>query len=198
MRELTVREKVLLGACIGAIFIVVNGFAARSILKNLSGGDGEIRSLRSQLADHEMRLEDAPAAEAREKWLIEMMPRLGNSTLGKEQGDLLQALQDECFERKLTIERQSLQEIEYNNFYTEVAVRLEIKGDEAVVTEWLTTLQGPEKFQVIKNLEIELDLRSREPEPQAECEITVAKWFVPDSSGVSPAESDKESSGEQG
>ena len=187
MRELTVREKVLLGACFGVIFIVANGFAARSILKNLSGGDSEIRNLKSELADYEMWLEDAPAAEAREKWLIEMMPRLGNSTLGKEQGDLLQALQDELFERKLTIDRQSLQDIEYNNFYTEVAVRLEIEGDEAVVTEWLTTLQSPEKFQVIKSLEMELDLRSREAEPQAECEITVARWFVPDSAGSSPS-----------
>lgn len=50
-----------------------------------------------------------------------------------------------------------------------------------MVTEWLTTLQSPEKFQVIKDLEMELDLRSREPEPQAKCEITVARWFVPDS-----------------
>ena len=100
---------------------------------------------------------------------------------------MLQTLQDELFERKLTIDRQSLQDIEYNNFYTEVAVRLEIEGDEAVVTEWLTTLQSPEKFQVIKSLEMELDLRSREAEPQAECEITVARWFVPDSASSSPS-----------
>jgi len=67
IRELTFREKVLLGACFGAIFIVANGFAARAILKNFSGGEGGIRNLRSELADYEMWLEDAPAAEAREK-----------------------------------------------------------------------------------------------------------------------------------
>tara|TARA_R110000850_G_scaffold6593_31_gene25530 strand:- start:2898 stop:3485 length:588 start_codon:yes stop_codon:yes gene_type:complete len=179
---MTVREKWLLGACFGVIFLVGNGFAARSIVKNLRGSGDEIQALKSQLADHQMWLEYAPRAKAREEWMQEKMPRLGASTLGKEQGDFLQALQDDLFDRKLKIDQQSLQEIGYENFFTEVAVRLTVRGDEAVVTEWLTTLQSPELFQVIKAIELEIDLKSREPEPQAVCQITIARWYVPDSS----------------
>lgn len=188
MRELTAREKWMLGLCIGVIFLVVNGFAARSVLKVLRGSDSKIRTLKSTLADSEMWLDETPKAEAREKWLAANMPRLGENTLGKLQGDLIQSLQDEIFNRKLRIDRQSLQDIVQNQFYTEVAVRLEIKGAEREVLEWLTTLQGPDRFQIIKELELELDTRSRELEPQAECEITIARWFDPATGESIPVE----------
>lgn len=181
MRELTAREKILLGACFAVIFLVANGFAARSVVKNLRGSGDLITQLENELADHEMWLQDAEKADVRERWLAENLPSLADTTLGKEQGDLLQAMQDDLFERKLKIEQQSLQDIVYDNFYTEVAVRLTIRGEEAEVIEWLTTLQSPERFQVIKALELKIDLKSREPEPQAICQITIARWFFPDS-----------------
>tara|TARA_R110002096_G_scaffold196404_9_gene379275 strand:- start:1420 stop:2016 length:597 start_codon:yes stop_codon:yes gene_type:complete len=180
MQALKTREKILLGICVGTIFLIANGFVARSIVSKLGGGSGKIRVLENELADYEMWLDDAPKAESREKWMQGVMPRL-SSTLGKEQGDLLQELQDELLDRKLKIEQQSLQDIVYENFYTEVAVRLTIRGEEAVVTEWLTTLQSPEKFQVIKSLELKIDLKSKEPEPQAICQITIARWLDPNS-----------------
>lgn len=184
MRALTVREKWLLGMCFGVIFIVGNAFAARSVLKVLRGSDAKIATLQSTLADHEMWVEGAPKAEAREKWLGETMPPLGGVSMGKLQGDLIQSLQDDLFERKLKIERQSLQDIVNSAFYTEVSVRLEVKGAEAVVLEWLTTLQGPERFQIIKSLELKLDTKSKEIEPQAACQITIARWYHPESGEV--------------
>lgn len=186
MRALTVREKWLLGLCFGVVFVVGNAFAARSVLKVLRGSDAKIAELESTLADYEMWVEDAPRAEARERWLNENMPPLGGATLGKLQGDLIQSMQDEVYNRKLRIDRQSLQDIVVGNFHTEVAVRLDIKGPETEVVDWLTTLQAPGKFQVIKELELELDTRSRELLPQAECEITIARWYRPDS-GDEPA-----------
>jgi hypothetical protein len=181
MRALTLREKWLLGLCLGVIFIVGNAFATRSILKVLRGSDARIADLKSTLADYEMWLEDAPKAATREKWLAEKMPPLDGASMGKLQGDLIQSLQDDLFERKLRIEQQSLQDIVTSAFYTEVSVRLRVKGNEAVVLEWLTTLQGPEKFQIIKSLALKLDTKSKEIEPQAECEITIARWYHPES-----------------
>jgi hypothetical protein len=166
MRALTVREKWLLGLCFGVIFAVGNGFAARSVLKVLRGSDTKIQTLKNTLADNEMWLDDAPKAEAREKWLEENMPKMTGNTLGKLQGDLIQSLQDELFNRKL---------------------RLEVEGAETAVIDWLTTLQGPDNFQIIKSLELELDNRSRELEPQAECEITIARWYHPETGEAIPA-----------
>lgn len=178
----------MLGLCIGVIFLVVNGFAARSVLKVLRGSDAKIATMKNTLADNEMWLDEAPKAEAREKWLAANMPKLGENTLGKLQGDLIQSLQDEVYNRKLRIDRQSLQDIVQNQFYTEVAVRIEVEGAEREVIDWLTTLQGPDKFQIIKDLELELDTRSRELEPQAECEITIARWFHPETGEPLPVD----------
>jgi hypothetical protein len=188
MRALTLREKWLLGLCFGVIFAVANGFAARSVLKVLRGSDTKIQTLENTLADNEMWLDEAPKAEAREKWLEANMPKMSGNTLGKLQGDLIQSLQDELFNRKLRIDQQSLQEIVNETFYTEVAVRLEVEGAETAVIDWLTTLQGPDQFQVIKSLELELDNRSRELEPQAECEITIARWYHPETGDAIPVE----------
>lgn len=182
----------MLGLCLGVIFLVANGFAARSVLKVLRGSDAKIQTLKNTLADNEMWLDEAPKAEAREKWLEANMPRMSGDTLGKLQGDLIQSLQDDVFNRKLRIDRQSLQDIVYETFYTEVAVRLEVEGAETAVVEWLTTLQSPDKFQIIKNLELELDSRSREIEPQAECEITIARWYRPEAEEAMPAEGEGE------
>ena len=201
MRKLTGREKWLLGLCGASIFGVANAFVARSVWNTLRTGDDRIGELRNRLADQEMWLEDAEKTDARERWLEETMPRLAGSTLGKEQGDLLQAMQDDLFERKLKIERQSLQDIVQENFYTEVAVRLIVRGDESDVVEWLTTLQNPDKFQVIKSLELEIDSRAREEEPQAVCQITIARWFVPDTGTGEPPltkEGSREEEEEQG
>ena len=179
MRELTAREKILLGACFAVTFLVVNGFAARSIVKNLRGSGDKIAALKSELADQEMWLEETAMADARERWLHEKMPTLAGTTLGKEQGDFLQLMQDELFERKLKIEQQSLQDIEQEIFYTEVAVRLRVRGNEADVIDWLISLQGPEEFRVIKAMELEIDSKAKEEEPQAVCEITIARWYAP-------------------
>ena len=198
MRALTVREKWLMGLCFGVIFIVGNAFAARSVLKVLRGSDSKIETLKSTLADHEMWVEEAPKTEAREKWLAGAMPVVGEVSLGKLQGDLIQSLQDDLFERKLKIEQQSLQDIVNEAFYTEVAVRLKVRGEESVVLEWLTPLQGPDRFQIIKSLELELDSKSKEVEPQAECEITIARWDHPESADTITSAEPAEPGGKQG
>jgi|GEM_PF-233815 len=178
MRGLTTREKALLGACLLVIFLVANAILFRSVSKVLRGSEGRITELENTLADYEMWLEEAEEAAAKEKWLRIHMPPL-EGTLGRAQGDLLQAMQDDLFERKIEIEQQSLQDIVEAEYYTEVAVRLRLRGNESDVVEWLTTLQSPEQFQVIKSMQLRLDPRADEEEPQAVCEITLARWFLP-------------------
>lgn len=179
MRALTNREKLLLGSCFAVIFLVANAFAARFVVKNLRGSGDRITELRNQLADHEMWLADAEKAAARERWLDENMPR-SEGRISKELGDLLQSMQDQLYERKIKIEQQSMQETVTENFYTEVAVRFSLRGDEKEVVDWLAGLQGPDKFVVVKSLELKIDPRAQEEEPQAICQITVAKWVSPE------------------
>ncbi|NNE92442.1 MAG: hypothetical protein HKN23_12405 [Verrucomicrobiales bacterium] len=186
MRGLTAREKVLLGLCFLTVFIVVNAFAIRWAVKSLGGGTDNIPDLKNQLADYELWLEDANTWAIRDDWLAKNMPILADGATGKAQGDLLQELQDEMFQRKLKIDRQSLQEPKVTENFQEVSVKFDFRGDAETVIDWLSTLQAPEKFVVIKYLELELDSRSRETEPQAVCELIVARWFRPPGSTLPP------------
>ena len=187
MRGLTTREKRLLGLCVLSIFLVANLFAARAISRSLGGGKEKIRTLEQELAENEMWLEEKELWDRRKAWLDQNLPpslvRQRIST-GNAQGNLMQGLQNELLELKLKIDRQTLVEPKTTDFYDEVAVYLRIEGDAAKVNNWLATLQSPDKFQVIKSLELELDGRSREVEPQAECEITIARWFAPSAGEV--------------
>ena len=177
MKSLSKREKTLLLVCILVIFVMGNLFAVRFVQKNWASKHKEIEALEMKLEDLKMWLGDIDEADAKERWLRINAPR--SKSMTKAQGDLLQFLQDDLFERKIKIEKQSLQEPESNERYQEVAVSLRIRGAEKDVIEWLTTLQGAKKFQVIKGLSLELDRRSREEEPQAVCQIVLARWFAP-------------------
>ena len=187
MRGLTTREKRLLGLCVLSIFLVANLFAARAISRSLGGGKEKIRTLEQELAENQMWLEEKELWDRRRDWLDKKLPpslvRQRIST-GNAQGNLMQTLQNELLELKVKIDRQTLVEPKTTEFYDEVAVYLRIEGDAAKVNNWLATLQSPDKFQVIKSLELELDGRSREVEPQAECEITIARWFAPSAGEV--------------
>lgn len=190
MRGLTTREKRLLGLCLLSIFAVANLFAGRAVMRTLGGGQARITELKNELAENEMWLEEKDLWDRRRDWLDANIPpslaQQGKS-VGNAQGELMQTLQNELFERKIRIDRQSLSEPVNSQFFDEVAVYLRIRGEAAVVTQWLSTLQSPEKFQVVKTLELELDDKAKEVEPQAECEVTIARWFAPSGSDLPPA-----------
>ena len=178
MGRLSKRETGLILLCVLVAFIMANIFVGLKIHRTLGGGKEEIRRLQDQLAENRMYLEERDLWDKRRAWMDANMPAPIQSTLNA-QGALAQALQDELLDRKIKIERQNLQEPVTGNYYEEVAVSLRLRGEAAVINEWLATLQSPEKFQVIKNLTLELDTKSKEAEPQAVCNVSIARWFTP-------------------
>ena len=185
MGNLSKRERLLLMLCFVTIFLVTNAFIGKAVYNKLNGSGKELEDLEIEKMQLEQLTAGAELWEKRKVWLDEHLPPPMVS-VGRAQGELAEQLQDSLFEQKITIERQTLLEPVMTPFYDEVAVTLRIEGDAVKVNEWLTTLQSPEAFQTIKNIELELDNRSREKEPQAECEVTIARWFSP-RAGAQPA-----------
>ena len=178
MGNLSKRERLLLMLCFVTIFVVINGFLGKAVYNKLNGSGSELEDLQIEKMQLEQMTAGAELWDKRKVWLDENLPPPMVS-VGRAQGELAEQLQQSLFEQKITIERQTLLEPVMTPFYDEVAVTLRIEGDAVKVNEWLTTLQSPESFQTIKNIELELDNRSREKEPQAECEVTIARWFSP-------------------
>jgi len=176
MRHLNNREIKLLLLCLFTIFAVMNLFGVRAIYKNLKGGSGQQGQLKLELFDQQGWLGEKSEWEEKNQWIVEKMPSAFDS-VGKAQGELVQHLQDSLYENRIKIDRQTLLEPVSGVYYDEVAVNLRIQGDAVKVNEWLSKLQGVDRFQTIKMLKLSIDAKSKKKEPQAICEVTVARWF---------------------
>lgn len=178
MRPPTPREKWLLVLCVGTLFIMANAIGVQRVAAALMKSNSRVKQLKEELSEQKIWLAEGAGVDL-EEWLDQAMPKLEST--GKNQGEILQKLQTEAFERKLRMERQNLLEPVATEYYQEVSVNVIVRGELAKINEWLTTLQKPEDFYVVKNLEVALDTNSREKEPQARCNLTLARWFQPES-----------------
>ncbi|MEO0444810.1 MAG: GspMb/PilO family protein, partial [Verrucomicrobiota bacterium] len=112
-----------------------------------------------------------------EQWLDANMPVLESA--GKTQGEMLQRIQDESFERKFDLEKQNLLEEVIHPLYQEVSVNVVVRGELKPLLEWLSQLQGGNEFFVVKSLDLVLDTKPNEEEEHARCNLTLARWFQP-------------------
>lgn len=177
MTKLSRREKNLLLLCFGVIALVATAIVANAILQRRTEALRKISALEAQKLENAGWMNDRAFWEKRRVWLDEKMPT--TDSVGRAQGQLLEELQNEALDRGITIQQQTLPEAVSTPDFREVAVNLRLRGDHAVLMEWLSTMQSPEKFQAIKAIELELDTRAKEPTPQALCNLTLARWFKP-------------------
>jgi hypothetical protein len=103
-------------------------------------------------------------------------------SLGRAQGQLLEDLQNQALELGVNTEQPTLPPLSPATMsHREVTVSIRLRGDQAVILNWLGSMQSPEKFQAMRQLEIEIDSKSREKTPQVICNLTLARWFKPES-----------------
>lgn len=176
MRALTKREQGLLTLCVVALFLMGNLIGLQAVVRGLGRSRDRLRTLTAERVEQESWLKEADPSKV-ERWLDAAMPTLESA--GKSQGELLESLQTAAFDRKLVMEKQNLLEPLKTAYYQEVSVNVIVRGELNQIRDWLIQLQSPEKFLVIKALEIALDTKSKEKEPQARCNLSLAQWFKP-------------------
>ena len=176
---LTTRERRLLLLCGGTLVLLVTWFLAQEYNQQLTGLREQQRELADELSEHETWLSEAGFYAARSQWVAEHLPPLTDSA-GRTQGQLLDELRDSALNVGLQMERPDLLAPSATPHYQEVAIRMRVRGEQMALLRWLTTLQRPDLFRTITSLEIELERSSNETEPQAVCNLTVARWFHPD------------------
>ena len=179
-RTLTGREKRMLYACIAVLLFAATGLLADEFNNRRKALDTQIKSLVAEKKESEAWLNDRAFQEKRSAWLDATMP--STDSLGRSQGQLLEDMQNAALDRELKVTKSTPNDSTKTANYQEVSVTLSISGDQAVLLSWLATLQSPERFQVIKSLEIEPDAKSKAKTPQCNCNITLARWFKPEDS----------------
>ena len=179
-RTLTDREKRMLFACIAVLLVAATGLLADEFISRRKALDTKILSLQAEKKDSELWLKDHDFQQKRSDWLDAHLP--ATDSLGRAQGQLLEEIQNAALDRELKVTKTTPNDPTKTSNYQEVSVSLNVYGDQAVMLNWLATLQSPEKFQVVKLLEIEPDGKSKAKTPQCTCNITLARWFKPEDS----------------
>lgn len=177
-RSLSNREKNLLLLCVAVLAFVALAILTNNFLGRRREALQQIATLQGEKQGNDALLHEQEFWDKRRAWLADKMP--GTDSLGRAQGQLLEDLQNEALDLGIVIQQQTLPEAVTNGNYREVAVSLRVRGDQAVMLQWLAGMQSPEKFQAIKDFKLELDSRAKEKTPQAVCNLTIARWFKPE------------------
>lgn len=181
---LTQREKKLFGACIAALLLMATFILLKQFLDRRTAVLAKVAKLENEKRENEGYLADREFWEKRAQWLRDTMPV--TASLGTAQAQLLEEIQNLALDYELTFQKQPVLLPESNDskqnaaVYREAAIEVRLRGDQTTVLGWLATLQSPEKFQAIKQLELEIDSRAKEKTPQVLCNLVLARWFKPE------------------
>lgn len=178
---MTSREKRLLSGCIAVVLVSATTIVAKEFLDRRITAEKKIAALQGEKKEAQAWLADRAFQEKRRKWLDDNMPSA--ESMLRAQGELVEELQNAVLDLGLKMTKPpQLNDATNTKHYQEVTVSMNLSGDQALLLEWLATLQSPERFQIIKNLEIDPDNRSTAKTQQANVSVTVARWFKPASS----------------
>lgn len=187
MTKLTQREKRLLAACIAVLAISGTTLLAKEFLDRRAAVEKTITTLEAEKRDNDSWLTQRDFQQSRKEWIEASLP--STDSLGRAQGQLLEEFQNQALDHEIRVVSSSLPAAHSTAHYREVAVTLKLHGDQAQMLAWLATIQSPERFYIIKAIELDPDTRSRAPTPQIECDITIARWFKPETSGSAVTDS---------
>ncbi len=177
-RTLSTREKRLLLLCVSVLGLMATMLVANEFLQRRTAVLKRISTLENQKKENDIWMGDRAFWDKRRTWLVEKMPT--TESLGRAQGQLLEEIQNAALDRGIQVLQQTLPEAVNTADYREVTVSLRLRGDHTTLLQWLATMQSPERFQAIKQLQLQLDTRAKEPTPQALCNLTLARWFKPE------------------
>lgn len=173
-RELKPSEKVLLILCGSVILLVALAFAARTHRARLKAAKEKIEALEPQVAAADAAVSDAAFWLERGKWLDATMSTVGDE--GQAHSRFLQELHDAARARGLVVDSPAMLKPEATPHFRSLAVTMQLSGPDQALYRWLAELQSPEKFQLVKFLE--LDSQSEQP-PRMKGTVTVARLFKP-------------------
>ncbi len=180
---LTPREKNLLGACIAALVLMATFILLKQFLDRRTAVLAKIAVLESEKQENDIYMADRDFWEKRGAWVENTMPT--TESLGSAQAQLLEEIQNVVLDYELQFQKQPVllpesKEAKKNEaYYQEAAIEVRLRGDQMTVLGWLASLQSPEKFQAVKQLELELDSKAKEKTPQVLCNLVLARWFKP-------------------
>jgi hypothetical protein len=175
MRPLTRSEKILLTACAATIALTGLWLADDALGRRRAAARNTIENLGPRSAAAVAAASDAPFWTERQQWLDATMPTIDDQ--GTAHSRLLEQLVTTARDRGLTTSSPVLLKPEAGPHHRDLSVTLQLTGPDQALFRWLSEIQSPEKFHVIKYLL--LTPATAAVPPRMNATITEARFFKP-------------------
>ena len=174
-RTLSSREKRLLFGCIAVLLIAGTTLLLTEFLDRSAAVEKQITTLTQEKNDNTTWLQDRDFQAKRQRWLDATLPT--TESVGRAQGLLVDEVQNQMLDLGIAIIKTTPNLAVTTSQYQEISATFELRGETTKVLTWLAFLQSPEKFVVVKALNLDPDSRAKEKTPQVVCKVTLARWF---------------------
>lgn len=173
MRALTPKEKKLLVALVGTLFLLLNLAGLRVFLDRQKSLRSSIAGLHEQLDENNRVLAERELFEKRGAWLDTNQPADDVSTTDDD-AKFYEFVESSAKRSGLEYTRRAGGPLPPEGSIAQIFDTSQVKGNMESLVKWLSELQQPKAFRVVKQLTI----KSGEP-PQIVCDIEVARWYRP-------------------
>ena len=173
MRTLTAKEKKLLIALTGALFVLLNVLGLQAFLNRQRDLQSSIVKLEGQLVEGRALLEEKEVWGERAAWLDEHQPPDDISTTDDD-AKFYEFVEKSAKAAGLEYTRRDAGNVPSAGPFAEVFDSSQVQGKREALVKWLNELQQPKAFRAIKQISI----KSGEP-PEMIAEVEVARWYRP-------------------
>jgi hypothetical protein len=174
MRALTAKEQKLLLLLVGALFVLLNVVGLQAFLNRQRLLQTNISQLQGQLEEHRGILAGRDYWEERRGWLEANQP-VDDITTVEDDTKFTEFVEVSAKNSGLEYTRRGGGPLPPRGSIAEVYDASTVKGPMEAVVKWLSDLQKPRDFRVIKQLRI----KSTEKPPDVVCDVEVARWYRP-------------------
>ena len=178
MRALTAKEKKLLLALVGALFVLLNVVGLQAFLNRQRALQSSIVQLQAQLAEGRALLEEKDLWGQRAAWLDEHQPS-DDVTTTDDDAKFYEFVESSAKSAGLEYTRKDAGNLPASGPLAEVFDSSQVKGKMESLVKWLNELQQPKAFRAVKQISI----KSGEP-PDVIAEVEVARWYRPGQGGA--------------
>jgi hypothetical protein len=179
MRALTAKERKLLLLLIGALFVLLNVVGLQAFLNRQRLLQSDIARLRAQLDEHRSILAGKDYWEERGAWLEANQPVDDVGTV-EDDTKFTEFVEVSAKNSGLQYTRRGGGPMPPRGSIAEVYDASTVQGPMKALVQWLSELQKPAEFRVIKQFR----LKSTEKPPDVVCDVEVARWYRPAEGGV--------------
>jgi Type II secretion system (T2SS), protein M subtype b len=172
--QLSPREKVLAGVVGGIVGLFISIFLISYFFRNHAALKSDLETKQATLQALQGLLTDAPLWQERDAWLNAHQPKLDNQDRATVR--LLDEVDEVAKKHVVTITQPQHGLAVHKPEYTGVTVSVEAKADWKNLVDFLYELQGPEKFIVCENADLQIDPADK---TRMEAKLMVAKWYAP-------------------